>query len=219
MWNDVNRCRNLRVSVLHGFPCWIIWCKHWRQLVANSWDKELCRAVEGLSDLRWRRGEGISKSPNLGMIPELNLQELCTWCVLVKAIAWQDLILLFWWYEYFGLLDIISEMFRLLQYISVQFPPFWHSVYDRHRLSSAWHRVFSHVHHHVSPLIKVLRRLSLGDSLCSFRLMLSIAHCCSTTAESWRKFWPQEFGFEWYRDPTKSCLSHSFRFPRLWTQH
>ena len=22
-----------------------------------------------------------------------------------------------------------------------------------------------------------------------------------------------------YRDPTKSCLSHSFRFPRLWTQH
>ena len=23
----------------------------------------------------------------------------------------------------------------------------------------------------------------------------------------------------WYRDLTKSCLSHSFRFPRLWTQH
>ena len=22
-----------------------------------------------------------------------------------------------------------------------------------------------------------------------------------------------------YRDPTKSCLSHSFRFPRLWMQH
>ena len=189
MWNDVNRCRNLRVSVLHGFPCWIIWCKHWRQLVANSWDKELCRAVEGLPDLRWRRGEGISKSPNLGMIPELNLQELCTWCVLAKATAWQDLILLFWWYEYFGLLDIISKMLRLLQYISVQFQPFWPSVYDRHRLSSAWHRVFSHVHHHVSPLIKVLCRLSLvavsaASGWCSVLVLLIAAQLQPSHGES-----------------------------------
>lgn len=115
------------------------------------------RTVGPSMKARWRYFQ-IAK---FGMIPELNLQELCTWCVLAKATAWQDPILLFWWYEYFGLLDIISEMFRLLQYISAQFQPFWPSVYDRHRLSSAWHRVFSHVHHHVSPLIKVLCRLSL----------------------------------------------------------
>ena len=194
MLNDVNRCRNPRVCVLHGFSCWIIGCKHWRQPVANSWDKELCRAVEGLSDLRWRRGEGISKSPNLGMTPEWNLQELCT-CKGNCFTRSNSTLLVVW------VLQIAPHCFRYVQitsvHFSIQFQPFWPSVYDRHRLSSACHRVFSHFHHHVSPLIEVLRRLSLGGSLCSW-LMLSTTHCCSTTGETWRKFWPQEFCFEWY---------------------